>query len=46
MNSLFSRLAQQREQYLEDKKFDEENYRDALNAQVRLFRTDRAIYYK
>ncbi|CAB3978852.1 Hypothetical predicted protein [Paramuricea clavata] len=33
---LAEELAQQREQYLEDKKFDEQNYRDALNAQVQL----------
>lgn len=28
------RLARQREQYLQDKRFDEDHYRDALNAQV------------
>ena len=41
--SILLRLAQQREQYLQDRKFDVEHYRDALNAQVRQFRTDRAI---
>ncbi|XP_028409900.1 coiled-coil domain-containing protein 81-like [Dendronephthya gigantea] len=31
---LAEELAQQREQYLRDKKFDEDHYRDALNAQL------------